>query len=341
MVLHYKCPNCGDDMVFDSRSGKLACHSCGQKENIEDFPNEWITAHFSDKEVQEYHCKNCGAILLTDQDTTATVCSFCGVGVVLLDRLSGDLAPVKVIPFTISKEEAMQAFKSWCKGGILTPKGFMNADRIKNITGMYVPFWLYDMKSKAEVNATGTKVRTYTRGDYIYTETKYYDIYREMNLEYMKVPVDASEKMNDELMDKLEPYDYTQLKDFNTPYLTGYIAEKYNFTDKDLLSRIKSRIEQYVGAYIRSTILGYTSIQYKNKRIDIEQKNASYTLLPVWMVYYDYQQSEHTFAMNGQTGKIVGKPPISGKKVAAWFSGIAGTTFLLLKIITWIIGGGF
>ena len=29
------------------------------------------------------------------------------------------------------------------------------------------------------------------------------------------------------------------------------------------------------------------------------------------MVYYDYDQSEHTFAMNGQTGKVVGKPPLS------------------------------
>ena len=340
MVIHYKCPNCGADMVFDSKSGMLSCDSCGRKDNIENFPKEFIRTAFSKEEAKEYHCKNCGAILITDADTTATTCSFCGAGVVLGDRLSGDMAPAKVIPFTISKEEAMKAFQSWCKKGLLTPRGFMTADRVKGIVGMYVPFWLYDINSQVEVNALCTKVRTYTRGDYIYTETKYYDVYRDVDLTYVKVPVDASKKMNDELMDKLEPYDYRYLKDFNMPYLAGYIAEKYNFTDKDLLPRVTARIEEYVESYIRSTLLGYTTIRYQNKQIDIKQKDAYYTLLPVWMVYYDYNQSEHTFAMNGQTGKVVGTPPLSFGKIAAWFGGIASATFIILRLISLIMGGG-
>ena len=112
----------------------------------------------------------------------------------------------------------------------------MSADRIKDITGLYVPFWLYDLNSKVEVNATGTRIRTYTKGDYIYTETSYFDIYRNMDLNYVKIPVDASEKMNDELMDKLEPFPYNQLKEFNFPYLAGYIAEKYQYDDQELFT---------------------------------------------------------------------------------------------------------
>ncbi len=80
-------------------------------------------------------------------------------------------------------------------------------------------FWLYDLNSKVQVNALCTKVRTYTRGDYVYTETRYYDVYRDINLDYLKVPVDASEKMNDELMDKLEPYNYQEIKDFKPPLI--------------------------------------------------------------------------------------------------------------------------
>lgn len=341
MVIHYKCPDCGTDMVFDSESGKLSCDSCGRKDNIDDFPREFITNLFSDDEAVEYHCKNCGAVIITDVDTTATTCSFCGAAVVLGDRLSGNMAPAKVIPFTISKERAMAAFKAWCKNGRLTPKGFMTADRIKSITGMYVPFWLYDLNSKAHVDAMCTRVRSYTRGDYIYTETSYYDVHRSIDLSYIKVPVDASEKMNDQLMDKLEPYDYNGLKDFNTPYLAGYIAEKYNYDDQELLPRVKSRINNYVDSYINSSISGYSSTTYKNKHIDTKQKHAYYTLIPIWMVCYDYNKTEHIFAMNGQTGKIVGKPPISYGKVAAWFAGIAGITFAILKSIAWMIGGGF
>ncbi len=339
MVLHYKCPDCGSDMVYDSTSGKLSCHSCGRQDEIESFPKEFVSQVFQEDETNEYHCKNCGAILVTDADTVATTCTFCGAGVVLGDRVAGDMAPSKVIPFTISKEEAMEAFKKWCKNGLLTPRGFINADRVKSITGMYIPFWLYDFNSKVQVNATGTISKTYTRGDYIYTDTSYYDIYRDVDVNYIKVPADASEKMNDALMDKLEPYDYTQLKDFNTPYLAGYIAEKYNYDSKELLPRVSERINMYTNSFVNSTITGYSAVSTVNKKSNVVDKNAYYTLLPVWMVVYDYEKSEHTFAMNGQTGKIVGTPPISGAKVASWFGAITLGSFVAFKILALIMGG--
>lgn len=340
MIIQYKCPSCGSNMSFDSESGDLSCQSCGRHENIENYPEELKTASFSEDEANEYHCENCGAVLLTLAETAATSCSFCGAGVVIADRISGHLAPHKVIPFTICKEEAEEAFRKWCRKGLLTPKGFMTADRIKSITGMYIPFWLFDLNSKVQVNAECTKVREYTQGDYIYTETNYYDVYRDINLEYVKVPVDASEKMDDELMDKLEPFPYDQLKDFKTPYLAGYIAEKYNYTDKELLPRAEDKISEYIESYISSTLLGYHSVRYTNKQIHTRNVNSDYVLLPVWMVSYDYNNSIYTFAMNGQTGKIVGKPPLSMGKIASWFGGIAAGTFIALKCVTYLMGGG-
>lgn len=341
MILHYKCANCGSDMQFDADTGNLACPSCGQQENIENYPEELITATFAEDEVKEYHCENCGAVLITEAETAATNCSYCGAAVVIAERLSGHLAPAKVIPFTISKEEAIKAFRKWCRKGLLTPKGFMTADRIKSITGMYVPFWLYDLNSKVQVNAVGTKVRTYTSGDYIYTETKYYDAFRDINLDYMKIPVDASEKMNDVLMDRLEPYPYDQLKSFKTPYLAGYIAEKYNYTDEELLPRAKDKVNGYIESYVQSTLTGYQTVSVKQKTVNTRNVKSYYVLLPVWMVSYDYEQTEHIFAMNGQTGKVVGKPPISTAKVALWFSGIASGVFFALKGLSYMMGGGF
>lgn len=378
MVTHYKCPNCGADMEFDASSGKLRCTTCNREDNIEkmagvsdipdgadviynlddndknsqeaSFDNDYEDTSyeddpshhhtFSENEVTEYHCNNCGAVLLTEPQTVATKCSFCGAGIVISDRLSGTLAPEYVIPFSISKEQAQIAFKKWCKKGLLTPKDFKVGDRIKDISGLYVPFWLFDLNGKGEVAATCTKVRTYTRGDWIYTETKYYNVYRKVNLDYLKVPCDASKKMDDSMMDKLEPFAYASLKDFKMPYLAGFIAEKYDYNDEELLPRVKNRIYSYVESYIRSTINGYSTVHINNMDIHIRKKNSAYALLPVWMVCYDYNKAEHTFAMNGQTGKIVGKPPISAGKVAAWFFGISGGSFLLLRILTLIMGGG-
>lgn len=352
MVVQYKCPNCGADMAFDSTSGMLHCDSCGRDDNIDSIPKEDDDGNvdgddddtsdphqFSDEEASEYQCVNCGAVLITNKDTTATTCSFCGAGVVLGDRLSGSLAPAKVIPFSINKKQAQEAFRSWCRKGLLTPKGFMTANRIKSITGLYVPFWLFDLNGRGEADATCTRVRTYPQGEYICTETSYYHVYRQVDLNYLKVPADASEKMNDELMDKLEPYQYSNLKKFNMPYLAGYIAEKYNYDDKALYPRVQSRIDNYVNNYIQSTITGYTSTIYNSKNINVNQTRADYVLLPVWMVCYDYKQSQHTFAMNGQTGKIVGKPPLSKGKIAAWFAGISSASFVVIKVIAILMGG--
>lgn len=340
-VIEYKCPSCGSGMVFDSTTGTLSCPSCGRKDDIEQIADPLKQQVFSEHEVREYHCESCGAVIVTEPETSATTCSFCGSAVVLSDRLSGGLAPVAVIPFSISKEEAAEAFKKWCRKGLLTPKGFMNASRIKGITGMYVPFYLYDLDNDVEVQGQGTKVRVYTSGDYEVTETDYFDFYRKIQLDYVKLPVDASEKMNDRLMDKLEPFPYQELKDFKTPYLAGYMAEKYSYTSDELVPRAKEKIEPYINSFISTTVAEYTTVSYTDKQIDTEVKRADYVLLPVWMVYYDYDKAEYTFAMNGQTGKVVGKPPISKGKVAAWFSGVSFVAFLSLKIVSWMMGGGF
>ncbi|MCK8489898.1 TFIIB-type zinc ribbon-containing protein [Paenibacillus sp. MBLB2552] len=340
-VIEYKCPSCGSGMTFDSTTGMLSCPSCGRKDNIEQIPDPLKQQVFAEDEVREYHCESCGAVIVTEPETSATTCSFCGSAVVLSDRLTGKLAPQQVIPFAISKEEAVAAFKKWCRKGLLTPRGFMTADRIQNITGMYVPFWLYDLLSNVDVRGQGTQVRSYRRGDYQYTETDYYEFYRKIRLHYVRLPIDASAKMDDQLMDKLEPFPYEQLKTFKTPYLAGYIAEKYNYNSEKLTPRAREKTMPYIESYISSTVNEYATVSYAEKQIDTTVKQAHYTLLPVWMVYYNYKGKQYTFAMNGQTGKVVGKPPLSKGKITAWFAGVSALSFLGLKIVAWMLGGGF
>ena len=107
-----------------------------------------------------------------------------------------------------------------------------------------------------------------------------------------------------------------------------------------MYTRAKDKANSYVDSYLRNTINSYSSVVYNRKDVHIKQRKAYYTLLPVWMVCYDYKDSEHIFAMNGQTGKIVGKPPLSNKKIATWFALISGISFILFKIIALMLGGG-
>ena len=142
------------------------------------------------------------------------------------------------------------------------------------------------------------------------------------------------------MMDKLEPFSYNDLLDFNTPYLSGYLAEKYNYTDKELFPRLQEKTFQYVDSFIQDSIKGYTSYSITNRDYDAKQRNASYTLLPVWMLSYNYNGKDYLFAMNGQTGKVVGKPPISKARVAMWWTLITLITFLVASIIFFLVGGG-
>ena len=178
MVIQYKCPDCGADMAFNAENETLHCDSCGKsmsiqqmpkpemqegEEPVEDFSdfvsNGEYSNTYADSNAAQYQCQNCGAVLITNADTAATTCSFCDAPVMLGDRLTGALAPSKVIPFTITKEQAEQAFKKWCGKGLLLPTDFKTGTRVKEIKGMYVPFWLYDMNGRGEAYATCTRVR--------------------------------------------------------------------------------------------------------------------------------------------------------------------------------------
>lgn len=333
MAVVYKCPSCGEDMVFDSERQKLHCNSCGREEEV---PNAAAEVKAETWDVDLHQCPNCGAQVLTDENTAATFCAFCGAPTVIPEKLTGGFSPDMVIPFKLDRQYAENAFKKWCKKGLVTPKGYFNQDRVDSISGIYVPFFLYDCRSNSVINAHCTRVKTWRSGNTEYTQTSHYQVFRDVDTEFIKVPVDASVKMDDELMDKLEPFHYGELKPFSLPYLSGYMAEKYSESEDALLKRALHRIELFAQDYVRSTMAGYSSVQVLNHQFSCREKRSWYTLLPVWVVNYDYKGKKYTFAMNGQTGKVVGKPPISKGKVLAWFLGITAFSFLILLMI-----GGF
>ena len=130
------------------------------------------------------------------------------------------------------------------------------------------------------------------------------------------------------------------MKKFNAPYLAGFISEKYNYTDREMFPRIQSRISNYMDTYMHNSIRGYSSVNFVNRNYNIRQLKAEYALFPVWMVYYDYDHSEYTFAMNGQTGKFVGDLPMDKSLRNKYFllsSGIAAAVVMLVQFLLWMI----
>ena len=349
MTVSYKCPSCGAAMEFDPETGKLDCGHCGYETTVEEMTkNPQQEESFEEAEdakeegetgtFKVYRCPSCGAEMLTDEYTSAAICGFCGMPGLMEDRLSGQLKPTFVLPFKITREDAVDRFRAWTRGNILTPRGFSSSSTLEKITGIYVPFWLYDYNTNVHLDAHCTRIRTSRSGDYEYTYTDHFDVSRDLNVEYDKIPADASEKMNDKIMDLMEPFDFTQLKQFEMPYLSGFMSERYNFGSDELQGRAKNRARNFALQTARNTISGYSSVNVINQRLHIRELKENYVLLPVWMLNYRYKGTNYQFAINGQTGKQVGTLPVSGGRAASLFGAVSAAAFVLLTIIGGLIG---
>jgi len=341
MIKTYKCPNCGAQMYFNAAKGALVCDHCGntmtvQEAGIDDpelytqAPDEGVDT--DGDQVNEYSCPACGAKLVTDKETSATVCAFCGSGTLIPSRMSGDFKPNCIIPFKVEKKEAQKSLKEWAKSFKLTPTAFQSAAIMDKLTGIYVPFWLYSATATADLSAEGRQIEKTTTETEEITTTRYYEVERTVRNTYVGVPVDASEKMPDDAMSGLEPYNYDELTDFRMPYLSGFQAEKYNNPSEHYENTAWKAIEEDIIDAAEETIEGYDETGVKFSKADLAGKRHEFALLPVWSLAYKYGGKTYPVYVNGQTGKIDGTLPLSKGKVAIRFA-IFFAVFTVLALV--------
>lgn len=353
-VTNYQCPGCTGPLHFSGATGRLACEYCGASYDaaeIEAFYAEkeeraaeetnmeqaapsaggdaWDTSGFCEDwgaeggGMRTYGCPSCGAELLCEESTAATSCPYCGNPAVVPGQFSGALRPDFIVPFKLSKEDAVAALKAHYKGKFFLPKRFTGENHVQEIRGIYVPFWMFDGEAEGNARYETTRTRTYRSGDYEITETKHYDVYRAGSVTFEKVPVDASSKLSDDHMDAIEPYDYKELKPFSAAYLPGFLADKFDVTVEQSWQRADQRCEGTLASALRSTVRGYDLCLLKDSSISLRRGKVHYALMPVWMLNTQWRGKEFLFAMNGQTGKLVGDLPVSWGKFWGLFAAIA------------------
>lgn len=359
-VTNYKCPACTGPLHFVGESGMLECDYCDSKFGVEEIEklyakkeaeaaenqakndekreksssNEW-----SDDEtagMKTYSCPSCGAQLICDETTAATSCPYCGNTTVIPGQFKGGLKPDLIIPFKLDKKCAIETLKNYYKGKVFLPKEFKDNNHIEEIKGVYVPFWLCDCEMEGEAMYMGANSRTWREGDYNITETKYFRVYREGNLGFKMIPVDASKKMPDAHMDAIEPFDYKELKPFSTAYLPGFLADKYDVSQEDSMERIRYRAENSIRSELRNTVRGYSMVNIESENYKFENKGVKYALMPVWLLNTKWNGKNFLFAMNGQTGKLIGDLPVDKKKFWGMFAAIAAPLATIISLI-WMI----
>lgn len=355
-ITNYQCPACTGPLRYDGSSGKLVCDYCGStytteeiealyaeanekaeqaqpQEQVQPEETEWDT---DSDGVLAYSCPSCGAELLCEETTAATSCPYCGNPTVVPEKVSGVLKPDYIIPFKLDKKAAVDALSKHYKGKLLLPKAFTADNHIEEIQGIYVPFWLFDGQAAGRMTFKATRTRTYRTAHEIINETNHFSVIRGGTMEFHRVPADGSSKMPDDLMDSVEPYNYGEMVPFSMSYLPGFLADKYDVSAEAVKGRAERRMTGSLQGALTASAAGYETCVPLTKDLHITRLSKSYALMPVWLLHTKWQDKDYHFAMNGQTGRMVGNLPVSGWKLAAWFSGIftaVGTVVFLAQLL--------
>lgn len=344
-TLTYQCPCCGAGLKFDADTQLFKCEFC-LSEHTELDLEKTEAAKMAQRVMEqgeefcnhmnEYHCNQCGAEIVADENTVADMCPYCHSPVVLCGRLSGQKMPTKIVPFKYSKEEAVNLFIEFAKKRWFVPKDFKDKARIEKITGIYYPFWVTDADTDSQIDAVGTRVKTWTSGNYRYKKTSYYKVFRRGNIHFEDISQSAYSDADKNMLEGILPFPASAQIDFNMSYLSGFLAKKRNVERDELEQSFKEKILNYGNTVLRRTVNGYTSVDIKNSQAKINSCHWDYSLMPIWLLtYHDKKGKSYTYAMNGHTGKIYGELPISPKRVAIG----AMITGILAAIGTALLGG--
>ena len=351
-VLEYKCPCCNAPLIFGENVQQMKCEYCDNTFDLDTVRSvsesetaaepetfQWEEAEkpeFSEDEQSQmrlFTCTACAGELITDENTAATFCPYCGNPSILPSRLTGGLKPDGVIPFKTSKEDAKSAFLKLCQGKPLLPRFFTREQQVEKITGLYVPFWLYDCQADFTGSFKATRLHHWSDSSYTYTKTDHYLLKRSASAAYTGIPMDGSSKMEDDFMESIEPYDYSALVDFDMAYLSGFLADRYDVAWESGKDRIRQRVENAMNDQIQATTASFATVIPSSRNLSIDHSKARYVLLPVWMLNTKYNGKTYTFAMNGQTGKMTGSFPICPKRSRAWFFGVWAAAAAVVTMI--------
>ena len=355
----YKCPNCGAPLTFIPGKKTVTCEYCGtefETNTIEEMfqaklelaakaeeaqQAKWDTENAGDEwtadETSSLHaftCSSCGAELVCDENTMATECVYCGNPTMMPKRFDGNLKPDLIIPFKKNKQDAVNALKEFYKGHYLLPSNFTANNRVEAIQPMYVPFWLFDSTVDAHAEFKAEKIHRHETASEVITETQVYRCQRSGKMSFEKIPADGSKKMDDAYMESIEPFNYSELVPFQTAYLTGYLADKYDVAAEECAARADKRVENTAIEVLQNSVQNFDTCTLENSAVIKNGGKVLYAMVPVWILTTRYNDIPYTFMMNGQTGKVVGSLPYDKTKA---FLYPAFCTMVLIPICYFIV----
>lgn len=334
-----QCPNCGGILKFDIASQQLKCDSCSSL--FDPYAFEMHGAEESkDYDVTIFRCTQCGGEILSTNETAAGFCSYCGASNVLESRFTRAERPQLIIPFKKTKKDCVDLFEKFVKKCLFAPNSYKNAGKGESFRGIYMPYWLYDMSQRGNVNvATSTSHRS---GDYIITD--HYMMRGTLNNYYNGVSYDASSSFADDISRDVAPYDVKDIKLFSPSFLSGYYADLADVTVDTYRGSAVDMAKESTYNYLRkdSPMSKHSFDTPKEKVMSGIVTNINATrsaMFPVWFMSYRTGNRVSYSTINGQTGKITADIPMSIPKYFICAGIVAAILFVIFQLVLTITPG--
>ena len=323
---HYACPNCGADAKFNPKTQTLSCPYCFSEmviENTSSIDEQDIENLFENTQVWDdveiIQCSNCGAKENIQKGQIATHCAFCGTANIVKTTEIVGMTPHGVCPFQFDINKASEYAKKWVKKKRFAPNKFKKSAEAKAISGVYSPAFTFDCETDSVYNGKlgKTKYRTVIGSDGKLRRESYTDYFRISGTHstvHDDIVVHASGNIPTVMLDDLGNYPTNDSVSYDQRYLAGYIANTYAKNGEQAWAEGKSKIDniikqQVLKKYTHDTVASFEAkTNYKNRKF-------KYLLLPVFIGHHKFKEKIYNFYINGCTGKVSGKAPVSWVKV--------------------------
>ena len=333
-----KCHGCGAILEYKPGTTQLVCPYCGATQEIEideekvRKANEEIEINsgfsVAEKEIPEpktfeYKCEGCGAILEIKDDTIATVCPYCQNPIVLPpEKTNRKIQPQGLIPFAVNKKQAKEIFVKWAQKRFWAPSKFKKYVRTpQKLKGTYVPLWTFDADTyttySGERGIDYTVEDTYTdsEGNEITTtrvETRWTPVSGSVSVSFDDVQIPARRDIK--MITSAPQWNTKELIHFEPKVISGFECKAYTVPLPKAFDSAKKIMELDIVQAIRRDI-GGDHQRIHNYDVTFSDVTYKHILVPLWHFSYQYKKKTYSVVINGQTGELSGKYPISTWKI--------------------------
>lgn len=335
-IVNVPCSACGNELIYDPGKAMLLCPSCGNTQVLPSSNDLVVERSFADAarlaeqpqgfdvDAKLFHCNNCGANTSVAKDEVAFNCPFCGSTNVNAEAHQARcIRPAGILPFKVTRANALEKFKTWIGKGFFAPKQLSKLAQLDKIRSVYLPFWTYDAETFSEWSAES--------GYYYYTTESYTDSSGNVKTKQVRhtrwvrtggyhqkafddVLVLGSTALEQRFTEKIFPYELNDLVNYDSRYILGHESEVYQKDVSQAFDVADSIMDAEIKAEVSKRVPGDT---HRGLRISTRKSGITFKhiLLPAWIAAYTYKDKVYRFLVNGQTGKINGKKPTSIGKV--------------------------